>query len=335
LQISRKWASGLSSSLPGDILVLAVTGAGRPGLRVEAAVGYRLRFVVGGRPFLWARIEPYWDEAWLIRAPSPPLPLLPPLRAAEARGVGHEPRSALWWRAWALHAVDTLRERALLLSDGIWCVGQVPAVTPDEAWDYPCNPGGYGEDSELPPAYMPAGGLRCPAYVDEPWNSWDHTPAGALLALRELGAGDAGRVRAWRKHARDGSLPPVLLFHARLLGKYVILDGHVRLAAALEEGIAPPLLAVWPAREHVRRVNDETRRLVWENPPELEQMPPEQRVEAQNRVVMAVFAEQVTYPHRPIGWPLGGGADAWRAEVSQRLRALDLDCGEMDGALGL
>jgi len=72
-----------------------------------------------------------------------------------------------------------------------------------------------------------------------------------------------------------------------------------------------------------------------ENPPELERLSPERRVEVQNRIVMAVFEEQVTYTHRPIGWPLKGGADAWRAEVSQRLRALDLDRGEMDRALGL
>jgi hypothetical protein len=210
----------------------------------------------------------------------------------------------------------------------------VPLVTPDKAWGYPVSPWGYDEDHELPPAVVLEGGLRCRPYVDEPWYAWDHTPAGALLALREFGAGDAGRVRAWRKHARDGTLPPVLLFHARLLGKYVILDGHVRLAAALEEGIAPPLLAAWPARERVQRTSDEVRQRMLESPPELERLPPERRVEVQNRVLLAVFSERVTCIHRPIGWPLRGGVEAWRAEVERRLRALGLEKEEIERALG-
>ncbi|PTL79149.1 hypothetical protein [Vitiosangium sp. GDMCC 1.1324] len=75
---------------------------------------------------------------------------------------------------------------------------------------------------------------------------WPEAKMGAVLALREPSRPDASRVKAWRKHARDGTLPPVLLLYMELPQKWLVLDGHDRLQAALLEGITPPLLGLWP-----------------------------------------------------------------------------------------
>ncbi|MFG2111901.1 hypothetical protein ACGFRB_04560 [Streptomyces sp. NPDC048718] len=55
-------------------------------------------------------------------------------------------------------------------------------------------------------------------------------------------AADDGRVKAYRKQARDGTLPPVLMWWVSGLDCGVILDGHARLAAAIAESVEPPLL---------------------------------------------------------------------------------------------
>ena len=53
---------------------------------------------------------------------------------------------------------------------------------------------------------------------------------------------DDSRVKAYRKQAREGTLPPVLLWWVSGLDCHLILDGHARLAAAIAESIEPPLL---------------------------------------------------------------------------------------------
>ncbi|GAA5017110.1 hypothetical protein [Streptomyces siamensis] len=50
------------------------------------------------------------------------------------------------------------------------------------------------------------------------------------------------RVKAYRKQAREGALPPVLLWWVSGLDCHVILDGHARLAAAIAESVELPLL---------------------------------------------------------------------------------------------
>jgi hypothetical protein len=53
---------------------------------------------------------------------------------------------------------------------------------------------------------------------------------------------DDSRVKAYRKQAREGTLPPVLLWCVSGLDCHLILDGHARFAAAVAESVEPPLL---------------------------------------------------------------------------------------------
>jgi len=60
-----------------------------------------------------------------------------------------------------------------------------------------------------------------------------------VLPLRRLSAPDAPRVKAYRKHARDGTLAPVLIWWVDYLDGWLILDGHDRAVAALAEDRVP------------------------------------------------------------------------------------------------
>jgi len=52
----------------------------------------------------------------------------------------------------------------------------------------------------------------------------------------------------WRKRVREQRLPPVLVIYAPLVGKWLLLDGHVRLQAALDEGVQPRLVGLCAVR---------------------------------------------------------------------------------------
>jgi hypothetical protein len=80
-----------------------------------------------------------------------------------------------------------------------------------------------------------------------------------VLPLRPLSAPDAPRVKAYRRHARDGTLAPVLLWWVSFLDGWLILDGHDRAVAALAEGREPAcvVLARLPDDAEWRRTADE------------------------------------------------------------------------------
>ena len=75
------------------------------------------------------------------------------------------------------------------------------------------------------------------------WLDWWGRDNDALIALRRV-EDDEGRVKWWRKKAREGELPPVLALRLNCLDACVILDGHCRLRAGLLENGAPEILVL-------------------------------------------------------------------------------------------
>ncbi|MFE9880916.1 hypothetical protein [Streptomyces sp. NPDC005784] len=69
-----------------------------------------------------------------------------------------------------------------------------------------------------------------------------HSGSWEVLPLRPMPDADESRVKAYRKQAREGTLPPVLLWWVSGLDCHLILDGHARLTAAIAESVEPPLL---------------------------------------------------------------------------------------------
>jgi hypothetical protein len=79
---------------------------------------------------------------------------------------------------------------------------------------------------------------------------WDFGLSIYPITLRDLSDPQSGRVKAWRKHARAGTMPPVLLYWVSGLDAYVVLDGHDRLLAASLEDVGAPALSLEPLRAH-------------------------------------------------------------------------------------
>lgn len=145
--------------------------------------------------------------------------------------------------------------------------------------------------------------------------SWDHHYVG-LLQLRAPSASDDGRVKMWRKRAREGRLPPVLVWWSNGLHVHVVLDGHDRLHAALLEGIAPDIIALSDVTSRGAAAIDEARQHALQTAAYLQTSPRlERRGEAANAVLRSAWDPRTDWDARTPGFPLDGGIERWLDEV--------------------
>ncbi|WP_369258275.1 hypothetical protein [Streptomyces sp. R35] len=270
-------------------LVLEVTGRpGPPPLRFESADGGRLLLRQGGHPLLLGRIDRgpegnlSYEGLFVHRLDGYRSPL-PPIRSALTRSAGN----------WAHLYAGWLEESADgPLHDGRWLLSEARTFPP-YVWS-----GDFPRD-------WPA------CYLDWCAGGWQ-----GVVPLRELSPPDAPRVKAYRKHVREGTRAPVLLWWVSSLDGWLILDGHDRAVAALAEGRDPAcvVLARAPDEDVWRRTADEVT------------AGHEQRMERlRDRSGLGVERERATleraygevmsslpYDHGLTrSWPLPGGPAAW------------------------
>lgn len=197
---------------------------------VESGPGWRMRLVLRGSPLAWARVQEGWRGiAWARAEPSATLGLVPPITAANARGT--EPEK------WPLRFGEALA--ASSLGPTTWAL--VPLAPLRDPYDRDA----LGAP-EAPVARGLVSALEVPAAVAL---SFGLHGSGRVLPLRTASPPESARVKAWRKHARDGTLPPVLLLWLSMLDVWVALDGHDRLLAARLEGMRPEALGLFAVSE--------------------------------------------------------------------------------------
>ncbi|MFD7901793.1 hypothetical protein ACFV4F_06390 [Kitasatospora sp. NPDC059722] len=271
----RARRNDLSYDTHRPALSLDAAGPREPGLRVECADGGRLVLRQGVTTLLLGRIEPgHWGVAVhrTGRYRSP----VPPISSACMR------RRPDWLHQFADHL-----ERAAHgpLHAGRWLL---------RSGDLPPDARPAELVTDWPAAHV---GWDCPG-----WNG--------VVPLRPPGDPADARVRAHRKHVRDGTLAPVLLWRVSALDGYVLLDGHDRLLAARAEGVRPPYVVLTrgldPARR-TRRADEAAARV-----PRLERHGDRARRAALHALgEAAARAELESAP--TVAWPLPGGAPAWDA----------------------
>lgn len=221
-------------------LALTVEPGARPGVVLES-LPRRLRLVGPAGPLLWASVLPYGQGVWLLRADVPPA-VVAPIRAVEARAAD----STRAWTRWFARALGASASSPL--GSGAWCLDllrpgrpspsqRALGVRPDRLES--------SEDGLPSPARGVRAALELPALHCERWRLHG---SGCVVPLRTPSSVDAARVKAWRTHALEGTLPPLLLWWVGALDAYLLLDGHDRLVAAVAEGVPPTALALWQPR---------------------------------------------------------------------------------------
>ncbi|SDO25578.1 hypothetical protein SAMN04487981_109259 [Streptomyces sp. cf386] len=138
-----------------------------------------------------------------------------------------------------------------------------------------------------------------------------------VLPLRSLSPPDAPRVKAYRKHARDGTLAPVLLWWVTFLDGWLILDGHDRAMAALAEGAEPVCVELKPVadEERWRATADEITTAHGQHMARLDSCAPHPNLMHQRAALERGYADVIaSLPYdtaHTASWALPGGAAAW------------------------
>lgn len=199
-------------------LGLVVTDRGMPGLRLEVASGGRMVLRQQSRLVLLGRVQ-RWNYGVHVYRTGDYLSPLPPLPADQARRIAPA-GTTIWFTRWAHEYTSWLDGTASgPLHNGLWL---------------------------LRPRRLPPYCLRSDLVTDYPAAHLDWLGQGwnGVLPLRQLPATEAARVKAYRRQVREQVLPPILLWAVSGLDGYLLIDGHCRLAAALAEGVDPPVLVL-------------------------------------------------------------------------------------------
>ncbi|MQY32911.1 hypothetical protein SRB17_08710 [Streptomyces sp. RB17] len=273
--------------LGAGALVLDVRGCpGPPPLRFEVADGGRMLLRQSERAVLLGRVEE-WNQGVYVSRYDGYRPPLPPIGSALMRNPANWVHTYAGWLAEA---------REGPLHDSRWLLGARSAFPP-YVW--------HGEDF-----------VRAWPHCHLDWSAagWH-----GVVPLRPLSPEDAPRVKAYRKHARDGTLAPVLLWWVTALDGWLLLDGHDRAVAALAEGLTPPCVVLTrvPEEEDWRHTADEVTDSHEARLERLAARPAAPGIERQRETMLRAYADTLSSlpyePARTRSWPLPGGAPAWDA----------------------
>jgi hypothetical protein len=290
-------------------LACVAQGPARPGLRVEVTGGRRLLLRQADRVVLLGvqrarRRGVHYARTGQYRSP------LPPLTAGHARQVRESSADDDAWAARWTHEYLGFLEAA---SDGPLYGGHWIMAWGMPSWSV------AGHWPHLTTVDPDRGHITWFGYGDPDEDQRD------VLPLRRLSPATAGRVRSYRRQAREGILPPALLWWVSGLNTLVVVDGHDRIAAALAEHTVPavivlapnpdPLLASMAYPHFVRAYEgrEQHLRAAVEHGDDL--------AKAHLAKVTRRFATQVNEEIRREGraraWPVRGGPAAWQSHAAR------------------
>jgi hypothetical protein len=226
--VELDWRDSQPRRHPGAWPGLRVTvgEASRPGLIVNTCAPYWIRLAANDTPLFWVRIEDGRYGYEILRShENRPVGVIPPISFELVEQRSRDGGVAARDRAWAQLFADGLAESGVSpLSAGSWHLGYF---------------GPKFDTRELPAALVHKI-VGQQSYGRINWDSRRVYP----ITLRDMSPRDSGPVKAWRKCARTGSLPPVLLYGVSGLAAHVVLDGHDRLLAASLEDVSVSALSL-------------------------------------------------------------------------------------------
>ncbi len=276
---------------------------GAPACRVECAQPGLFRICLRARSLLLARNRRYLRGVdWLRAVSEDPLELIPPQPHAIARELGSD------LRAWARRYAEQLLEApARLIHEGDWRIEPGVALADARARSRSWEEG-------APVSIL---GLADERSGDRGSLLWDLNGSSDTLVLRAPPPIDSPRVKAARKLAREGILPPLLLWFVSGLDAFVLLDGHERLRAAQLEEIAPTALILSSVRTLPAWITEASSRekILASLEKNLRRSSSPATLDSVNARLRALHPEPERVSSRTRAWPIPGGAEAWLAQA--------------------
>lgn len=244
--------------------------SGKPNLCLLSGNNCRMQLVLGDQTLLWGTMSRCLYGVWLVRNHLPeqlPQTLVGPIDSPQVEQQARlDP--ALRLKAWSRFFVEQLMQHQPdFFYPGYWLVRALrpasqkplrPLLEGIDVWYFK-----GGEDAQ---SHMPQWAIYGRNILDnqEPGPArWVELGegGGAVVGLHAVDP-HSGRLKWWRKKAREGSLPPILLWYVTGLSCYLILDGHYRLQAAIDENLPPEFLVLSSPRLYRYRPNPQEQQKV-------------------------------------------------------------------------
>ncbi|EPY3689257.1 hypothetical protein ACXDBX_004460, partial [Cronobacter sakazakii] len=223
-----------------------------------------------------------------------------------ARQLMDSPAPLLAPRDWLLRPMLPAKRQSSYLRNTTPDIDQWYFKTPPSAGDWSVDWALYGEDfrSLTDPEHV--------RLVDWWWG-------GHLLMGRYPVDPHAGRLKWWRKKCREGALPPVLVWYVAGLASYIVLDGHYRLHAAMEEGIPPSFLVLSEYAEREFPADEAQRERVQRALALQQANNPGCNIDGINQTLINLWDRRYLYAETHSRATLGNG-EGWAREVTAYLR---------------
>jgi hypothetical protein len=286
----------------------------RPAFRMEVANGWRLRMSCKGEPILWART---WEDFYgysYVRAHAEGFAgeIVRPIRADECRAIGEaapDDRMRLWVDFFARLLIESPLSP---LHEGTWYLGPYYPEAERRALSF-----------DLPPSPE----LKPSPFELESESEWDIGDYPPPFRLRPEVPKDHGRVKAMRKLVREGVAPPILLLWNEGLARYIVLDGHVRWQAMLDETTTPDFILLFATKlfeQGASRLDGVLQVIEYKSrDPSPNPRNPLSQAKANsliNRAQAAIHSRCST----SWAWPIEGGIPAWVGEVTRVAKRADV-----------
>lgn len=97
------------------------------------------------------------------------------------------------------------------------------------------------------------------------YTEWTFSGNSTLIPLKNFPIPSDGRLKWWTKKVKEGTCPPILIWYVHSLDSYLIIDGHYRLKASMNENRLPKILVLNQIFEEQIKKNDSVKEKIVQN----------------------------------------------------------------------
>lgn len=307
----------------------------RPAWNIDVVRPGRVRITAGDTARWWGRVEPGWAGLVLLR--GEPMThddaVVRPITTDDLQSVGAAPGTVAWWRHWSRWFMEEMAASGRSpLRPGLWWVAPTHARDVASLTVVGERHARGAASSRWDAARPVIARAQSDAWLEDLYTeSARLNGADAVLPMRRASPPESGRVKMWRKRAREGTLPPVLVTDVAALTMFALLDGHDRYAAARAEGVPVPWLHVSALKFWPVSIEEKKRDALVAQAERMSAMTPAVPTGSINEMYRMAFDDRPWPSRACYGRVLPGGARKWDEEVTRRLSELGLS----DEAMGV
>lgn len=295
-------------------LLLNVETDNRPGFHLESGDNARIKLMNQNSVVFWATIESRYYGVWLLKSLNEKVQLdlfpIPPI-SSETITKSEKLIKDRKYRFWCkFFADELLKSKSTFLYSGLWL------FRPIRIQETSCQ--NEIQDDAIFERFFISNYKNMLNQKEIYWIDWWLIGGKDLISTKPQPNLQMGRLKWWRKIAKEQKLPPILIWYLNCLDAFIIIDGHLRLTAALLENIVPDFILAYSVNSEVivkdkkrqdKIVNSMTNRLKMKS----------MSVDKINSILIEAFDERAHLKAVTVSQALPNMEVEWEKEIKEML----------------